>query len=184
MARHGEGSSHFQESRFICGRAETYPVPGGCDESSSHPRIGTEVSGASPSINNPSPPGGQLFAWEAGLPQGSAPNPADTDSSWVFTIQSPDGVGALTVGGYQAISSGVFTAGSADLGYGRLTVRAYDAASGQVSVDFVLTAATHRTRLTAATRRSNSSMDMTSAPSCRSPGSTARSASRRGGCWR
>ena len=100
------------------------------------------MPGASPTINNPTPPGGQLFAAEAGLAYGSAPDPSALHSSWTFAIQSPDGVQSLTVAGYQAIASGVFTAGYADLGYGRLGVTAYDAAHGQVTVDFTLTGAT------------------------------------------
>ncbi|MDB5441398.1 MAG: hypothetical protein JWM33_3825 [Caulobacteraceae bacterium] len=101
------------------------------------------MSGALPSIINPTPPGGQLYASESALPQGSAPGQAALSSSWTFTIQAQDGVDSLTVGGYRAISAGVFTAGYADLGYGRLAVTGYDPASGHVSVDFTLTGATH-----------------------------------------
>lgn len=97
------------------------------------------MPGTVPVITNPTPPGGHLFAAEAGLPGGSTPGQAQVQSSWSFTIGAADGVGALTVGGYQAIAGGVFTPGEADLGYGRLAVTSYDPATGRVGVSFTLT---------------------------------------------
>lgn len=97
------------------------------------------MPGTSPAITNPTPPGGQLFAAEAGLPRGSTPGQAQIQSGWSFTIKAADGVSALTVGGYQAITGGVFTPGYADLGYGRLAVTSYDPATGRVDVSFTLT---------------------------------------------
>ena len=105
-------------------------------------RIRKPVTGTLPTITNPTPPGGQLSASESALPQGSAPGAASLHSAWTFSIQAQDGVGSLSVGGYQAITGGVFTAGYADLGFGRLGVTAYDASSGKVTVDFTLTGVT------------------------------------------
>lgn len=97
------------------------------------------MPGATPSIYLPTPPGGHLFGAEAGLPQGSQPGQATTSSSWTFTITAEDGIDDLTVAGYTAIRDGVFTAGGTDLGYGRLSVTSFDAASGTVGVAFQLT---------------------------------------------
>ncbi|WP_334164422.1 type I secretion C-terminal target domain-containing protein [Phenylobacterium sp.] len=97
------------------------------------------MPGAVPTISNPTPPGGQLYGAEAGLPQGSQPGQATTSSSWTFTIAAEDGIDDLTVGGYVAIRDGVFTAGGTDLGYGRLSVTSFDASTGTVGLAFQLT---------------------------------------------
>jgi Ca2+-binding RTX toxin-like protein len=99
------------------------------------------MSGATPVLNLQTPPGGQLYANEAGLPQGTQPGQATTYSTWTFSIRADDGVDDLTVGGYAAIRDGVFTAGGVDLPYGRLSVTRYDAATGEVTVAFQLTGA-------------------------------------------
>ncbi|HEY8615016.1 Calx-beta domain-containing protein [Phenylobacterium sp.] len=98
------------------------------------------MAGTVPVITNPTPPGGQLFGSEVGLPQGSNPGGASTSSSWTFTIKAEDGVRDLTIGGYTAIQGGVFTPGSVTLPYGRLSVTSYDPANGAVGVAFNLTA--------------------------------------------
>ncbi|WP_374468158.1 M10 family metallopeptidase C-terminal domain-containing protein [Phenylobacterium sp.] len=101
------------------------------------------MPGTLPVINNPTPPGGQLFASEQSLPQGSAPNPGGVTRGWTFSISAEDGIGDLTIGGFTAISAGVFTAGRVDVGFGYLSIDSYDAASGQVAVSFTITGPHH-----------------------------------------
>lgn len=97
------------------------------------------MAGAVPSINLPVPPGGHLFVSEAGLPEGTNPGGASTQSSWTFTVSSPDGIENLTVGGYAAIRGGVFTPGSVDLGFAVLSVTGFEPGNGSVSVNYRLT---------------------------------------------
>ena len=85
------------------------------------------MAGAQPAIDLPTPPGGHIYAGEAGLSIGSNPGGVSTGGAWTFGISAADGVRDLTVGGLVAIRDGVFTAGSLDLGYGTLSVTGYDA---------------------------------------------------------
>lgn len=94
-----------------------------------------------PTITIYSIPGGQFLVNEAALQTGSAPDPARTQGGFTFTIKAEDGVRDLTVGGYIAVRDGVFTPGGVDLGYGRLSVTSYNAATGEVGVSFAMTGA-------------------------------------------
>jgi Ca2+-binding RTX toxin-like protein len=97
------------------------------------------MAGTVPSISIASVPGGQIGVSEAGLPNGTQAGQARTSGSWTFTISAPDGVDDLTVGSYRAITDGVFTAGSATLGPGVLSVTAYNPADGTVTVSYEMT---------------------------------------------
>jgi Ca2+-binding RTX toxin-like protein len=99
------------------------------------------MAGAQPAINLPTPPGGHIYAGEAGLSIGSSPGSAPTGGSWTFSIAAADGIRDLTVGGLLVIRDGAFAPAALDLGYGTLSVTAYDPASGEVTVGFQLTGA-------------------------------------------
>ncbi|MGA0605710.1 type I secretion C-terminal target domain-containing protein [Phenylobacterium sp. VNQ135] len=101
------------------------------------------MAGTIPTISIASVPGGQIGVSETGLPGGSQAGQARTSGSWTFTINAPDGVDDLTVGGYRAITDGVFTAGSIAFGPGVLSVTGYNPADGSVTAAFEITSPYH-----------------------------------------
>ncbi|MCG6577696.1 retention module-containing protein, partial [Pseudomonas sp. AF32] len=86
--------------------------------------------------------GGELTANEANLPDGSASNPTALVQSGTFTINAPDGLSSLSIGGISVITGGV-PAGfpqsiTSPLG-NTLTITGYDLATGVVSYSYTLT---------------------------------------------
>ena len=74
-------------------------------------------------------------AGESAGSDGSGPVKGDGD----FTINAPDGVQNLTIGGHAVITNGVFTAGSWTTPLGNtLTVTGYDPATGKVTYNYTL----------------------------------------------
>ncbi|MWV14400.1 hypothetical protein F3I62_20095, partial [Pseudomonas sp. R-28-1W-6] len=99
------------------------------------------IGNTPPVISNltPSANGGDVTVDEDDLADGSDTSKESLTQSGSFTISSPDGVAALTIGGVSFISNGVFTAGSfvTDLG-NTLSVTAYDPDTGVVSYSYTL----------------------------------------------
>ncbi|MWV18034.1 type I secretion C-terminal target domain-containing protein [Pseudomonas sp. L-22-4S-12] len=99
------------------------------------------IGNTPPVISNltPSANGGDVTVDEDDLADGSDSSKESLTQSGSFTISSPDGVAALTIGGVSFISNGVFTAGSfvTDLG-NTLSVTAYDPVTGVVSYSYTL----------------------------------------------
>ncbi|MGE8066349.1 retention module-containing protein, partial [Pseudomonas sp. NPDC089569] len=100
-----------------------------------------------PAVNNPvtlnglSVAGGELTLSEANLADGSASNPGALTQSGTFTINAPDGLSSLSIGGINVISGGV-VAGfpqsiTTPLG-STLTVTGYNPATGVVSYSYTL----------------------------------------------
>ncbi|WP_433912138.1 retention module-containing protein [Pseudomonas vranovensis] len=88
--------------------------------------------------------GGELSLNEANLPQGSASNPAALTQAGSFTVQAPDGVFNLNVGGINVVTAGAVTGvgQSITTGLGNLlTITGYDPATGVVSYSYTLGAA-------------------------------------------
>ncbi|SDQ91284.1 type I secretion C-terminal target domain (VC_A0849 subclass) [Pseudomonas sp. UC 17F4] len=85
--------------------------------------------------------GGELSLNEANLPQGSASNPAALTQAGSFTVQAPDGVFNLNVGGINVVTAGAVTGigQSITTGLGNLlTITGYDPATGVVSYSYTL----------------------------------------------
>ncbi|UVM57381.1 retention module-containing protein [Pseudomonas sp. B21-012] len=88
--------------------------------------------------------GGELSLNEANLPQGSASNPAALTQAGSFTVQAPDGVFNLNVGGINVVTAGAVTGigQSITTGLGNLlTITGYDPATGVVSYSYTLNGA-------------------------------------------
>ncbi|UVL63052.1 retention module-containing protein [Pseudomonas sp. B21-032] len=103
-----------------------------------------------PGIDNPvsleglAVEGGELSLNEANLPQGSASNPAALTQAGSFTVQAPDGVFNLNVGGINVVTAGAVTGigQSITTGLGNLlTITGYDPATGVVSYSYTLNGA-------------------------------------------
>ncbi|MGH8387688.1 MAG: retention module-containing protein, partial [Pseudomonas sp.] len=107
-----------------------------------------------PPINNPvtldglSVQGGELTVNEASLANGSARNPAALTQSGTFTINSPDGLSSLSIGGINVISGGVASGFpqsiTTQLG-STLTVTGYNPATGVVSYSYTLNGSDNHT---------------------------------------
>ncbi|NUT74542.1 retention module-containing protein, partial [Pseudomonas sp. C1C7] len=100
-----------------------------------------------PVVNNPvtlgglSVEGGELNLNEANLPDGTASNPAALTQSGTFTVNAPDGLNSLSIGGINVITGGV-AAGfpqsiTTPLG-STLTITGYNPATGVVSYSYTL----------------------------------------------
>ncbi|SUQ64644.1 retention module-containing protein [Pseudomonas wadenswilerensis] len=88
--------------------------------------------------------GGELSLNEANLAQGSASDPAALTRGGSFTVQAPDGVFNLNVGGINIVTAGAVTGvgQSITTGLGNvLTITGYDAGSGVVSYSYSLSGA-------------------------------------------
>ncbi|WP_327439981.1 retention module-containing protein [Pseudomonas donghuensis] len=88
--------------------------------------------------------GGELSLNEAHLPQGSASDPAALTQVGSFTVQAPDGVFNLNVGGINVVTAGAVTGvgQSITTGLGNgLTITGYDPATGVVSYSYTLNGA-------------------------------------------
>ncbi|WP_374090855.1 DUF5801 repeats-in-toxin domain-containing protein [Methylomicrobium lacus] len=87
----------------------------------------------------PQASGGELSVFEANLADGSSPNAGALTQAGTFTLSSPDGIAALTIGGNTFINNGVFAGGSFTTALGNtLTVTGYDAGTGVVSYTYTL----------------------------------------------
>jgi len=83
--------------------------------------------------------GGELSVFEANLADDSSPNIGALTQAGSFTLNSPDGIDSLTIGGQTFISEGVFTAGSFQTDFGNtLTITSYDPDTGVVSYTYTL----------------------------------------------
>ena len=100
-----------------------------------------------PPVNNPvtlnglSIEGGELTIKEANLADGSASNPGALTQNGTFTVNAPDGLTSLSIGGISVISGGV-AAGfpqsiTTTLG-STLTITGYNPATGVVSYSYTL----------------------------------------------
>ncbi|MBZ9782381.1 retention module-containing protein [Pseudomonas sp. REP124] len=118
--------------------------------------VNTDDGGTAPVIVPPPPPpvvnnpvtlgglsvqGGELNLNEANLPDGTASNPAALTQSGTFTINAPDGLNSLSIGGINVITGGV-AAGfpqsiTTPLG-STLTITGYNPATGVVSYSYTL----------------------------------------------
>ena len=88
--------------------------------------------------------GGELSLNEAHLPQGSASDPAALTQVGSFTVQAPDGVFNLNVGGINVVTAGAVTGvgQSITTGLGNgLAITGYDPATGVVSYSYTLNGA-------------------------------------------
>jgi VCBS repeat-containing protein len=90
----------------------------------------------------PAANGGDVTVDEDDLPAGSDPTKESLTQAGTFNISAPDGVDDLTIGGQSVITNGVFTAVSFVTPFGNtLNITAYNAATGQISYTYTLTAA-------------------------------------------
>lgn len=88
---------------------------------------------------NPADNGGDVTLNESHLPGGTSPDANALTQPGSFTIASPDGIGALTVGGLAIITNGVFAPGTITTGLGNtFNITAYDPATGTVSYTYTL----------------------------------------------
>ncbi|MDT8906621.1 retention module-containing protein [Pseudomonas prosekii] len=86
--------------------------------------------------------GGELTADEASLSDGSASNPAALVQSGTFTINAPDGLSSLSIGGISVIAGGVpagFPQSITTALGNTLTITGYNPATGVVSYSYTLT---------------------------------------------
>ncbi|WP_053154817.1 retention module-containing protein [Pseudomonas sp. Pf153] len=86
--------------------------------------------------------GGELTADEASLSDGSASNPAALVQSGTFTINAPDGLSSLSIGGISVIAGGVpagFPQSITTVLGNTLTITGYNPATGVVSYSYTLT---------------------------------------------
>ncbi|MBS4079547.1 retention module-containing protein [Pseudomonas rustica] len=92
-------------------------------------------------LNGLSVPGGELNLNEANLPDGSAANPAALTQSGSFTVNAPDGLTSLSVGGISLVSGGVAVGFpqsiTTQLG-NTLTITGYNASTGVVTYSYTL----------------------------------------------
>jgi VCBS repeat-containing protein len=93
--------------------------------------------------------GGELTVKEANLSDGSASNPSALTQNGTFTINAPDGLSSLSIGGINVISGGVASGFpqsiSTPLG-STLTITGYNPATGVVSYSYTLNGSeTHTT---------------------------------------
>ncbi|MCP1500345.1 VCBS repeat-containing protein [Pseudomonas migulae] len=98
-------------------------------------------------INNPvtlnglDVPGGELTVYEKNLTYGTDPDNPSLTQTGTFTVNAPDGLQTLTVGGIAVVTAGV-AAGfpqSADTWHGStLTITGYDPATGVVTYSYTL----------------------------------------------
>lgn len=82
--------------------------------------------------------GGELTFYEKNLTDGTDPDGGALTQSGDFTIQSPDGIASLAVGGETVIANGVFTATTVTTPHGVLEITGYNPATGQVSYTYEL----------------------------------------------
>ncbi|MEL4170443.1 retention module-containing protein, partial [Pseudomonas sp. ZS001] len=86
--------------------------------------------------------GGELTADEASLSDGSASNPTALVQSGTFTINAPDGLSSLSIGGISVIAGGVpagFPQSITTALGNTLTITGYNPATGVVSYSYTLT---------------------------------------------
>ncbi|WP_426618107.1 retention module-containing protein [Pseudomonas rustica] len=92
-------------------------------------------------LNGLSVPGGELNLNEANLPDGSAANPAALTQSGSFTVNAPDGLTSLSVGGISLVSGGVAVGFpqsiTTQLG-NTLTITGYNPSTGVVTYSYTL----------------------------------------------
>jgi VCBS repeat-containing protein len=93
--------------------------------------------------------GGELTVKEANLSTGSASNPSALTQNGTFTVNAPDGLSSLSIGGINVISGGVASGFpqsiSTPLG-STLTISGYNPATGVVSYSYTLNGSeTHTT---------------------------------------
>ncbi|WP_374090853.1 retention module-containing protein [Methylomicrobium lacus] len=87
----------------------------------------------------PQAQGGDVSVDEGNLADGSSSNAEALTQSGSFSINSPDGIDSLTIGGHTFISEGVFTAGSFQTDFGNtLTITSYDPDTGVVNYTYTL----------------------------------------------
>ncbi|MDB5839368.1 MAG: hypothetical protein JWQ23_1320 [Herminiimonas sp.] len=88
----------------------------------------------------PSASGGDLVMYEANLPGGSNPAPAELTKTATFTISNPDGFGSLALNGTTVIdSNGNLTSHPITTGHGStLTVTNYNQETGEVTYTYQL----------------------------------------------
>ena len=92
-------------------------------------------------LNGLSVPGGELNLNEANLPDGSAANPAALTQSGSFTVNAPDGLTSLSVGGISLVNGGVAVGFpqsiTTQLG-NTLTITGYNPSTGVVTYSYTL----------------------------------------------
>ncbi|TNF78523.1 retention module-containing protein, partial [Pseudomonas sp. ICMP22404] len=85
--------------------------------------------------------GGELTANEANLPDGSASNPGALVQSGTFTVNAPDGLSSLSIGGISVINGGVpagFPQAITTALGNTLTITGYNPTTGVVSYTYTL----------------------------------------------
>ncbi|MFS2200897.1 retention module-containing protein, partial [Pseudomonas sp. Pseusp3] len=108
------------------------------------PPVTPEVPNNPVSLDGLSAQNGELTVNEANLADGSASNPGALTQSGAFTVNAPDGLASLSIGGINVISGGV-PAGipqsiTTPLG-STLTITGYNPATGVVSYSYTLNGA-------------------------------------------
>lgn len=85
----------------------------------------------------------ELTVNEANLPQGTTPNNAALTQTSTFTVNAPDGLTSLTIGGIDVVSNSAVVAGAKTVvtPEGTLTIDNYDLATGVVTYTYTLTGA-------------------------------------------
>ncbi len=86
----------------------------------------------------PAAEGGDATVSEAGLPDGTQPATDLEKTNGSFTINAPDGVAAVTIGGVVVISNGALTGNAITTALGVLQVTGFNAVTGEVSYTYTL----------------------------------------------
>lgn len=81
-------------------------------------------------INGLAVEGGELEVYEDDLADGSSPDAAALVQGESFTIDTPDGLGNVTIGGVQVVANGVFTAQSVTTAIGTLSITGFTPVTG------------------------------------------------------
>ena len=119
------------------------------DGDNSNATLTINIADSTPTILNltPKASGGDVSVDEDDLPAGSDTSKETLVGAGNFTVNSPDGIAALAIGGHAIITGGIFTATSWTTALGNtLSVTSFNAATGVVSYTYTLNIAeTHPT---------------------------------------
>ncbi|MDK2759777.1 MAG: DUF5801 domain-containing protein [Sphingopyxis sp.] len=110
----------------------TYTITDG-DGDTSTTTLTITINGADDgvTINGLDAEGGELTVDEDNLSDGSSPDAAALTQPGSFSIETPDGLGNVTIGGTQVVTNGVFTAGTATSALGTVNITGFTPVVGE-----------------------------------------------------